>query len=80
MFGTGLSFHEPVHVVLIFQYFIKRRTIFFDTPCIYSNVFVYEDEKCDVNLCDEVSPVLVSTWCILCINMESLIFLFFGDF
>ena len=31
--GTGLSSHEPVYIIVIFQYLIKRRTIFFETPC-----------------------------------------------
>ena len=26
--GTGLPFYEPIHVVFVFQYFIKRRAIF----------------------------------------------------
>ena len=26
--GTGLLFHEPVHFIVIFQYLIKRRTLF----------------------------------------------------
>ena len=30
--GTGSSFHEPVHVVLIFQYLSKRRTIVLRHP------------------------------------------------
>ena len=35
--GTGLSFFEPAHVVLIFQYFIKRRTIFLRHPVVGLN-------------------------------------------
>ena len=32
--GTGLSSHEPVYVVVIFQYLIKRRTFFLRKPVV----------------------------------------------
>ena len=40
--GTGLSSHEPVNVVVVFQYLIKRRTIFLRHPIHSGGNYVVE--------------------------------------
>ena len=49
--GTRLPFQEPVHAIVIFQYLIKRRTIFLRHPCmitcldkIFNGIFQQDSE------------------------------------